>query len=254
MENNLLYCYKDWLKKEEGTLFKKIFKIPVKIRVLLASLIIVFIAFLIFGFMEDENNNYVIVEGVLSIVYIVLCVTVSMCTERHQIKNSEDDLKSYKSYCIRLKTNVITKHKIPLDIIPKIIDRLNTMSDSIEEKTKYRHEQFNKFMEMLLIPISAVILGALLDKEISVTEVLGFGLSGTVIILGVYALIVLVLRIYDAIMRVPQGGYRRFATDLQSILDFEQCDSDTESNDPVTTSTLTDTSPENEVPQTQTIQ
>lgn len=256
MENNLLYCYKDWLEKEEGTLFKKIFKIPIKTRILLASLIIVLVAFFVFGFLSNEENNYTIVEVVLAGVYIILCVAVSIGTERHLIKNSEDDLESYRSYCIKLKNYLINDRKMSLNLFPDLIARLNTMNDKIEEKIERKHEQFNKFMEMLLIPISAVIIGALLDKDISVTEVLDFGLSGAIIILGIYGVILFVLLVLDAVMRAPQGRYRRFATDLQSILDFEQCESDTESNDPVTTSTSTSTesTPECEEPQSLTIQ
>ncbi len=246
MENNLLYCYKDWLEKEEGTLFKQIFKMPVKFLVLLASLIAVFIAFLVFGFLSDTNKSLNVVVVVLAVVYIVLCITVSICTERHQIKNSGHDLESYKEYCMDLKNGVISKYKIPLKTIPELINRLNAMSDKIEKKIEHKHEQFNKFMEMLLIPISAVILGALLDKKIDVNEVLDFGLSGTVIIMAIYGLILLVLLVIDLIMRAPQGRYKRFATDLQSVLDFGLCENDTESNDPVSSSASTEITPEDE--------
>lgn len=253
MENNLLYCYKDWLEKEEGTLFKKIFKIPIKTRVLLTLLIIVLVAFLVFGFLSNEGNNYTIVEVVLACVYIILCVVVSIDTERQLRKNSEDDLESYRSYCIKLKKYLIEDRKMSLNLFPDLIARLNTMNDKIEEKIERKHEQFNRFMEMLLIPISAVILGALLDKDISVTEVLDFGLAGVVIILGIYGTILFVLLFLDAVMRVPQGRYRRFATDMQSILDFEQCKNYTKSNATVTTSTSTEIPPKDEEPQSLTI-
>lgn len=253
MENNLLYCYKDWLEKEEGTLFKKIFKIPIKIRVLLASLIIVLVAFFVFGFLSNEKNNYTIVEMVLAGVYVILCVAVSICTERHQIKNSEDDLESYRSYCNKLKNYLINDRKISLNIFSELIARLNTMNDKLEEKIERKHERFSKFMEILLIPISAVILGALLDKEINVTEVLNFGLSGLLIILFIYGLILFVSFLYDIVMRAPQGRYKRFATDLQSILDFELCESDTETNNLLITSASTETTTENNESEPQTI-
>lgn len=139
-------------------------------------------------------------------------------------------------------------------LFPELIARLKSINDNIDKKIRHTNEQFNKFMDMLMIPISAVILGALLDKDMSVTEVLELGLSGAFIIFGIYGVIIFVLFVINSATRAPQSRYRRFAADLQSILDFEACDSDTESNDPVTTSTLTETTPENEETQAQTIQ
>ncbi len=190
---------------------------------------------------------------VLAGVYVILCVAVSIYTERHQIKNSEDDLESYRSYCNKLKNYLINDRKISLNIFSELIARLNTMNDKLEEKIDRKHERFSKFMEMLLIPISAVILGALLDKEINVNEVLNFGLSGLLIILFTYGLILFVSFLYDFVMRAPQGRYKRFATDLQSILDFELCESDTVTDDAVIAPALNETSAENNESESQTI-
>lgn len=221
----MLYCFKKWLKKKEGTLFEQIFKIPVMARVLLASLVIVLVALLVvLGLLSGGYNSVETAAKVLMGIYIILCIIVSIYTERHQIKHSERDLKSYRIYCSDLKKEVILKNEVSLKLIPVLIDRLNAMSDKIEEKIKQKNEHFNKFMEMLLIPISAVILGALLDKGTDVTESLWFGASGAMIILFIYGVILFVSFLYDTLMRVPQGGYKRFATDLQSVLDFEECD------------------------------
>lgn len=225
MENNMLYCFKKWLKKKEGTLFEQIFKIPVIARVFLALLVIMLVALLIvLGLSSNGNSNYRIAAVVLMGIYIILCIIVSIYTERHQIKHSEHDLESYRNYCHDLKNEVILENKVSLKLVPVLIDRLNAMNDKIEEKIKQKNEHFNKFMEMLLIPISAVILGALLDKGADATESLWFGASGALIILFIYGVILFVSFLYDTLMRVPQGGYKRFATDLQSVLDFEECD------------------------------
>lgn len=225
MENNLLYCYKNWLNKKEGSLVNRILKIPIAALILLVLLLAVLVALLVFsGSLMNGKKQNIIVTGVLICAYVILCFIVSIYTEKYQIKNSKSDLESYREYCIEMKGEVILGNKISLNLIPDLIKRLNAMSDRIEEKIKQKNGYFNRFMEMLLIPIAALILGALLDKEIDKTEVLKFGLSGFFIILFIYGFILFVSFLFDTVMRVPQNDYRRFATDLQSIIDFEKCD------------------------------
>ncbi|MBD5112746.1 MAG: hypothetical protein HDT42_09510 [Ruminococcaceae bacterium] len=238
MENHILYCYKEWLKKEEGDLFKQIFKIPVMARVLLGFLLLVLIGFFVILGCSINGNDVTISTLILGAIYIILCIILSIYTERYQVKHSKLGLENYKKYCKDMSNSVLTENGISNEFIPELIKRFNVMSCEIDEKIKLKHDHLNKFMEMLLIPISALILGALLDKSIDTVETVTLGVSGVLIILIVYAIIIFISFLYDIAMRFPQGKYKEFVTDLQSILDFKKCENTDESCDDIVASSL----------------
>lgn len=243
MENYIFNCYKKWLEEEEGDLFKQIFKIPVMARVLFILLLAGLILFCIILGRSIYGKNDTILTLFLSFVYTALCIIFSIYTEKYQVKHSRDGLKNYKKYCKDMKDAVLTENDISEKIIPALIEKYQTMNNSIDEKIRQSHEHIHKFMEMLLIPISASILGALLNKSVNASEILSFGLSGTVIILIIYASIFLVLFVYDISMKFSQEKYKQFITDLQSILDFKRYEIASESEDDVATSFSTQVTP-----------
>ena len=219
MENYIFYCYKEWLKKEDGDLFKQIFKLPVLARVLLGLLLAgLIVFFVILGFTIGGYYNTTLIL-IWSAIYFALCITINIYTENYQVKTSKKSLKNYQEYCDRMREEIIIENNISEEIIPKLIERYNVKVKEIDEKIVLRNSKLNKFMEMLLIPISVMILGAMLEKSANAEQTLGFGLSGVLIILFFYAIALFVLFVYDAIIRFPQVKYKQFITDMQSILD-----------------------------------
>lgn len=244
MENHIFYCYEEWLKDEDGNLFKQIFKIPVIARILLGLLLLgLIIFFVILGCTVSGYNTTapILIWGVL---YFILCIITTIYTEKYQIENSKSSLENYNEYCNRMMDNVFKKNKISEKIIPTLIERFNMTVEEINNKVKLKHEKLNKFMEVLLIPVSVLILGALLDKGTNATQTLGFGLSGILIILFIYAVIFIVLFIYDIVVKFPLVKYKQFITDMQSILDFKEYKSSNESSDSLISSPLTETESE----------
>lgn len=226
MENYIFYCYKKWRKKREGSIYKQISGLTIGAIVLLVLLLSGLIGFFVLlGYsiagVEKVDSTFILI---LSVAYTALCIIVSIYSENYQVKHSKKSLKNYKKYCNNMKKKVLINRGIPEEFIPTLIERFNVLINGIDEKIKSKHEHFNKFFEMLLIPISIIVLGALLEKGINATETLGLGLSGTLIILIIYAIAFFVLYLYDFVMRFPQNKYREFVTDLQSILDFKKCE------------------------------
>ena len=80
-----------------------------------------------------------------------------------------------------------------------------------------------KFVELLLIPVSALILGAMLDKEITISDTLSIGITGLICLCFIYGLIIFALYLNDVVMRYPESTYMQLVSDLQSIVDFEEC-------------------------------
>ncbi len=228
MEHYILYCYKEWLKEKEGDLFKQIFKIPVVARVLFALLLAGLISLFVILGRSIYGKDDTVLTLILGALYIILCIITSIYTEKYQVKHSKISFEKYKEYCNDMVSAVLNNIGVSKDFIPTLIERFNKMSDEIDEKIKLKHEHLNKFMEMLLIPISVLLLGALLDKSINVSETLGVGLSGILMILLIYAVIFFILFVYDFVMKLPQGKYREFITDLQSFLDLNEYDENRE--------------------------
>lgn len=233
-----IICYiviRNGLKKN-GNIFKRILKLPVISIVLLALLFCGLIGFFVLLAYSDAGSNNSTATLVWSAAYVVLCIITSIYCEKYQVKYSKQGMKNYQKYCDDMMKDVLGQYGFSENFIPTLIDRFKAMINGIDEKIKTKHEHFNKFFEMLLIPISVIILGALLDKGTDSTDTLGLGLSGLLIILIVYAVAFFILFVYDFVMRLPQGKYIEFVTDLQSILDFKECENVSDSDDNVNTS------------------
>lgn len=247
MENFLLYCYKEWLKEKDGNIFKQISKLTVGAIILLSLLLVTLIAFFVILGRSLEGKNNSGATLILSVVYVILCITTSIYCEKYQVKHSKQGLENYKKDCNDMMKKVLSKYGFTGSFIPTLIDRFNAMINRIDEKIKTKHEHFNKFFEMLLIPISVIILGALLDKGTDSTDTLGLGLSGLLIILMIYAVAFFILFVYDFVMRLPQGKYKEFVTDLQSILDFKECKDASELDDDTSISSSTENTSESTI-------
>lgn len=222
MENYIFYCYKKWLKETEDSILKQISKLPVGATILLSFLILSLIAIIVFVIMSEFDQKWInwayVSIGFESVVIII----TSIYSEKNQITYSKKNFENYKNRCSKLE-EFLSQYGITNNFIPTLIERYNAKISEIEELIKRRHEVVNKFMEMLLIPISALILGAMLDKDTSIPETLLLGGRGLIIISLVYGIIVFMLFLYDAIMRIPENKYKQFVADLQSFLDIEKC-------------------------------
>lgn len=240
MENYIFYCYKEWLQQREGNILKQISKLTVWAIILLVLLLGILIVFFVILSRSIAGKDDSIATLILSVIYVILCIITSIYYEKYQVKHSKQGLENYKEYCNDMMEKVLVKYGFSENFIPTLIERFNTMINEIDEKIKTKHEHFNKFFEMLLIPISIIVLGALLDKEGNAAETLGLGLSGILVILIIYAVAIFVLFVYDFVMRLPQGKYKEFVTDLQSILDFKECKNVSDSDGNVDTSPSTE--------------
>lgn len=245
MENYIFYCYKEWLEDKDGNLSKQIFKLPCIARVLFAVLLVGLIAFFVILGFTIGGCDCTIPLLIWCILYFLTCVTITIYTEKYQVKTSKRSLKEYDIYTKEMLHTVFTDNNISEKLIPILIERFNTIVKKTDEIINLKHEKMNKFMEVLLIPVSVLILGAMLEKGTDATQTLGFGLSGILIILLIYAIIFIVLFAYDIILRFPLVKYKQFITDMQSLLDFSEYIISNESSDSIRLSSSTRIEPEN---------
>ena len=227
MENYILYRYKEWLKTREGSFLKQLTKIPVGAIVLLSFLLVTLIAMLVVVLVSKGEGDYMILSYILMGAEVTLGIIITIYSEKILISHSKKNFVEYKTKCNELGEFLI-EHGLTIDFVPRLIESYNDRISEIEEMIKHKHEAVNKFMEMLLIPISAIILGAMLDKDISVSDTLELGILGMFIVFLIYGVIVFTMFLYDVVMRMPEDKYRQIAADLQSFLDFKECEKPSE--------------------------
>lgn len=221
MENYILYCYKEWEKSRKGNFLKQLSSLTLVAIILLVLLFGILIAIFVNVLSLDENKDYT-VTYILMGIEILLSIILSIYCENFQISHSKTNLKAYGIECVNFQQNISEKYNISVEFIPILIDRFKSKIDIIEKKVEHKRNAVYKFMEMLLIPMSALILGALLDKEISMDVALGIGIFGIILLCFVYGVIIFSLYVYDIAMKFPVSKYTQFVTDLQSILDINE--------------------------------
>lgn len=244
MENYIFYCYKEWLEAKEGNLFKQLSRLTVCAVILLVLLFATLIALLVVFSLSISGITYTYLAYILMGVEVVLGIIISIYSEKFQIAHSRKNLKNYEDECNDLE-NLLSENYISLNFISTLIERYEGKIRRIEERIDHKHNSINKFMEMLLIPTSAIIIGAMLDKEDTAAETLSLGISGLLIVFFIYGAIIFALYLYDIVMRIPEGKYKQFVTDLQSIIDFKECGTVSKSNQIPSCHHLEDSTSEN---------
>lgn len=142
---------------------KQISGLTVPAIVLLSLLLLTLIALLVVFGMAIIGTSYTLLAYILMGVELILAVITSIYAEKFQISHSKKNLAQYKKECKNLEEH-LTECGLVNGYIPKLVDIYKERINRIEEKIKHKHETIHRFMEMLLIPISAAILGAVLDK------------------------------------------------------------------------------------------
>lgn len=202
-------------------MLKQVSKLTIGTIILLSFLFVVLITMFVFILLSKVKSEYINIAYILMGVEGIIIIITSIYSERIQIIHSKKNFINYKAKCKEME-DFLKENSLSVEFVPFLIERLNDRISKIEEMIKHKHEVVNKFMEMLLIPVSALILGAMLDKEMPVTETLELGLLGFLMVFLMYAVIIFMLFLYDTIMRFPENKYKQFISDWQDFLDFKE--------------------------------
>lgn len=224
MENYIFNCYQKWLKDEKGNIFQQFLKCNRVVKILIILLfipLIVMMASCVFLF-NTKSELWTIILAIATLAELGASILAYVYNNRYDIDNSSNDLKHHREHCDELK-EMLTKHHVSHSLMIKIADRYKAAIDDIETKMKSNYERINKVMQIVLIPLSAAILGELI-KEQDADSVLNYGVLCLFIIGIIYGILFLPIFLYNNVLSDIQSKYRRFVNDLQSVLDFEECD------------------------------
>lgn len=223
MESYIFNCYQKWLKEKNGNIFRQLSKrnkvVNVLLLLLLATLIVMVITYALFIF-QDLNELWGIASTIAELIVVII---IYVYTSRDEIKNSFDNLKSYKEHCDKLNDMPVDNH-VTHSLISQIIIRYKSVIEEMNKKMEFNYERVNKFMQIITIPLSVVILGSLLKVQPDSESVLVYGFSISGLIAIFYGFLVLAVFFCNEGLANRQNKYKYFVNDLQSILDLEECD------------------------------
>lgn len=228
METFIFNCYKKWLKDRNGSFFKRLSGLTILAKMLLLLLLISLIGFFVVAWLVSNKK----IDGkwlfAPTVMELLSCAAMYIYTSLYEVSNSYNDFDKYKSYCMDLSFMLSTYH-ISNEIIIEIIDRYQKTIDNMNKNIAQNYERINKVMQMLLLPISLAILGALLKLDMKEESILGYGVTFFLIIAFVYGVACFVAFICNEITKSKQDTYKLFVNDLQSIIDLEKCNSASDS-------------------------
>lgn len=223
MEQDLFYCYQEWVKNRDGSIKKQLSEVP-KFGIFLLSLLLLLLGVFIWVSLQPvkETGEPNIAALFVGVGYVLICILVSLYTEWHNIKNSKQDMKKHKQYYTDMEKSIFKNFKHVHELILQLIEKYNASINSIEERIKLKHKALNRIFEVMIIPLSAAILGALPNLNSSTQEALEFSIVLILVIVLIYEIGFFCLFVYEMIMRYNQDKYKRFVFDLKSILDYKK--------------------------------
>lgn len=218
MDNYILNCYMKWLKDRNGSIKKQLSRLTVTAIVLIILLCLIMIVGIVFCCLQSE---LIIIPAIAEVIVGIISYVY---TDRFEIKYSSSKFKTYKEHCSSLKKMLATEGIINDDFISEIINRFTKKIDSIEAKAEKNYENLNRFMQVLVIPLAAAVLGTGLKLGTDMQVTILYGAIIIVAILISYAAAFTAVTMYNVIIKSRQNKYRQLVEDLQSILDLEVCD------------------------------
>lgn len=228
METFIFNCYKKWLKERNGSFFKRLFGLTILAKILLLLLLISLIGFFVVAWLVSDEK----IDGkwlfAPTVMELLSCAAMYIYNNLYEVSNSYKEFDKYKSYCMDLSFMLSTYH-ISNEIIIEIIERYKKTIDNMNNNMMQNYERINKVMQMLLLPISLAILGALFKLDMKEESILGYGVTFFLIIAFVYGVACFVAFICNEITKSKQDTYKLFVNDLQSIIDLEKCNSASDS-------------------------
>ena len=214
MEEYLFYNYLKYLKDNDKTFWKGLFKLPWWIIVLFFSIIIVLVLSIIYAVFNCAI-------GALISVFIacVLSIVIHFVVANYRIEFSEERLAEYKKHCIDvldwLKNNDIHSEEEITSILERVKNNIGVQKDELYKKSEVTF----KWMQTLIIPIIIVAFTAMLSSYDDVQIIVYLALSA----IFVFALLYSVFGSIKSIVLLPSKRrveqMQCFANDLQGVLD-----------------------------------
>lgn len=215
MEDFLFNCYLKFKKEHSSDFWEKINKLPRHLLILfIISIVSAVLSIGIFFVFENPLWNWILIA-----IELFSTIALGFYTEKYSVDNSQTQIDNYINYCKDMYCSLCDNNIKTEEHIHEILNRINDKIADIQLKLDKKHDEINKLMQILFIPIVLAILKEFFDSyselssmvESSVLVVIFTLLAYSIIISGNY------LMNYDTIR--CQNKLKCFASDLQGVLD-----------------------------------
>lgn len=218
MELLLYRSYLKYLKDNRVPMSKAFKKMPKTMVALLIILLLSAISVILVICIEKIRIYFYAAIA----IEVIIAFIVFLYGQHYEIKNSDQDIKEYESYCSNLfvwlkNTSVSVARKDIIELKSRMVYRL----EKYEQKQQRTYDVAIKFIQVLIIPIVLTVLTVVLNKQIDISMILAYGFI-TIMILSFLAVTLFgFISFVNLIRKNEFEKMKSFVNDLQGILDTQ---------------------------------
>ena len=213
MEILLFYDYLNYQAGRKS--FKKVlFRIPFYPMIFL----VISVSSLIIALFHKAQT----IKIIAIIVEIIFCWLTEYSIEKFQIKNSKVRISDYYKYCWELKKWLQNNSIKNCEDIKEIKKRIENHIGVYKEEQKALSNRNDKWFQVLVVPITILIITYMVNQSISIIEKTGNIVSVLLVFAFFYGSISAINNASRFLKNQKVEQMEFFATDLQGVLDLDR--------------------------------
>lgn len=216
-----LLLYRSYLKylKDNRVPMSKAFKKMPKIMVALLIILLLSAISVIVVICIEKIRVYFYAAIAIE---VTIAFAVFLYGQHYEIKNSDQDIKEYETYCSNLfvwlkNTSVSVARKDIIELKSRIVYRL----EKYEQKQQRTYDVAIRFIQVLIIPIVLTILTVVLNKQIDISMIFAYGFIAIMILSFLAVTLFGFISFVNLIRKNEFEKMKSFVNDLQGILDTQ---------------------------------
>lgn len=216
MEELLFYDYLNFQKKCITSFEKRLLKFPKKVLcIFFLSVLALFVAIIsiFIGVLK--------IELIAVMIEILSCWVLEYALEKYKISNSKERILEYSARCLELKNWLISNSIEDNEDICEIKKRIERHIATYKEEQKVLTERIDKWLQMLVVPLTILIITYTINQTYSLKEKTSYVVSTLLLFTLLYGFICIIKNASRFIkkQRIEQMTY--FVADLQGVLDLD---------------------------------
>ncbi len=218
MELLLYRSYLKYLKDNREPISKAFKKMPKTMVALLIILLLSAISVILVICIEKIRMCFY----AAIVIEVIIAFAVFLYGQHYEIKNSDQDIKKYKTYCTNLflwltNTSVSVEKKDIIELKNRMVNRL----EKHEQKQQRTYDVAIRFIQVLIIPIVLTVLTVVLNKQIDISLIFAYGFIAIMILSFLAVTLFGFISFFNLIRKNESEKMKSFVNDLQGILDTQ---------------------------------